>query len=72
VAATGGANDPRQRAVVAAAADLAAVMERAAADLGLAEEPAGFTVALETAASGDASTASGDASAASGDAAATR
>jgi hypothetical protein len=30
-----------------AVADLAAAMERAAADLGLAEEPAGFTAALE-------------------------
>ena len=33
--------------VRAAAADLAAVIERASADLKLAEEPSGFIVALE-------------------------
>lgn len=33
--------------VRAAAADLAAVVERAAADLRLAEEPSGFVAALE-------------------------
>lgn len=38
------------RAVRAAAADLAAAMERLAADLGLAEEPAGFLAALDAAA----------------------
>ena len=33
--------------VRAIAADLAAVVERASADLGLGEEPSGFSVALE-------------------------
>lgn len=37
------------REVRAIVADLAAVIERAAADLGLAEEPAGFVAALEAA-----------------------
>jgi hypothetical protein len=37
----------RDRAVQADAASLAAVVERAAADLALAEEPSGLAVALE-------------------------
>ena len=36
-----------ERLVGAEVANLAAAIERAAADLALAEEPAGFTVALE-------------------------
>jgi hypothetical protein len=36
-----------ERARQGALADLAAAIERAAADLGLAEEPAGFAAALE-------------------------
>ena len=35
------------RALAGALADLAAAIERAAADLGLAEEPSGFRAALE-------------------------
>lgn len=38
------------RHVAATAADLAAVVERMAGDLSLAEEPAGFVTALEAAA----------------------
>ena len=38
----------RERAASAAAADLAAAMERAAVDLALTEEPARFLAALET------------------------
>jgi hypothetical protein len=38
--------DPRPE-VRAAAADLAAVVERASADLALTEEPSGFVAALE-------------------------
>jgi len=36
-----------ERLIGAEAADLAAAIERAAADLAMAEEPAGFTGALE-------------------------
>ncbi len=39
-------NDPQNR-VSAGAAGLAAAIERAAADLAIAEEPAGFVLALE-------------------------
>ena len=39
-------NDPQNR-VSADAAGLAAAIERAAADLAIAEEPAGFVLALE-------------------------
>ena len=39
-------NDPKNR-VSADAAGLAAAIERAAADLAIAEEPAGFVLALE-------------------------
>jgi hypothetical protein len=39
--------NPERRLVGAEVANLAAAIERAAADLALAEEPAGFTVALE-------------------------
>ena len=41
---------PRVRADVA---DMAAIVERAAGDLALAEEPAGFVVALELGAPSD-------------------
>jgi hypothetical protein len=39
--------DERERQVTTAVADLAAVIERVGADLSLAEEPSGFTLALE-------------------------
>jgi hypothetical protein len=41
------------RFLSAAAADLAAVIERAGADLALAEEPAGFVLALQAASTTD-------------------
>lgn len=41
------------RAVLAAVADLAAVIERTAADLALTEEPSGFIAALEGEADAD-------------------
>jgi hypothetical protein len=39
--------DAAERQRTAAVADLAAVIERASADLSLAEEPSGFVAALE-------------------------
>jgi len=48
---SGAAPDPR--VVRAAVADIAAVIERLAADLSLAEEPAGFVAQLEGGAAGD-------------------
>jgi len=39
--------DATERQRAAAVADLAAVIERASADLALAEEPSGFVLALE-------------------------
>jgi hypothetical protein len=39
---------PAERARQGAVAELAAAIERAAADLGLAEEPSGFAAALES------------------------
>ncbi|MBI3628928.1 MAG: hypothetical protein HY217_04995 [Candidatus Rokubacteria bacterium] len=44
---------PDARAVRAAVADIAAVIERVAADLALAEEPAGFVAQLESEAARD-------------------
>jgi hypothetical protein len=45
--------EERERRVTAAVADVAAVIERTGADLSLAEEPSGFTLALETGAPTD-------------------
>jgi hypothetical protein len=44
---------PDPRVVRAAVADIAAVIERLAADLSLAEEPAGFVAQLERETAGD-------------------